>query len=80
MRMTSFLKFGNKAIKTQHHLDEYRQHKEVHVYKPVRWIGYGSSLAALAFGLFALVNRNWLKAEIAGMAKSLILYNLSMTS
>ena len=64
--MASFLKFGNKAMKTQHHLDEYRQHKEVHVYRPVRWLGYGSSLAALSFGIFALVNRSWLKAEIAG--------------
>ena len=72
MRMASFLKFGNKAMKTQHHLDEYRQHKEVHVYRPVRWIGYGSSLAALSFGIFALVNRSWLKAEIAGTGTYLL--------
>ena len=72
MRMASFLKFGNKAMKTQHHLDEYRQHKEVHVYRPVRWIGYGSYLAALSFGIFALVNRSWRKAEIAGTGTYLL--------
>jgi len=65
--MTStFLKFGQTAAKRHQQLDEWRQHKEVHVYKPFRFIGFVSSLAALSFAIYALCNHSWMESTVAG--------------
>lgn len=66
MMAATLLKFGPKTVKVTNTLNEYQQHKEVHTYKPFRYLGFFVSLGALGFGFFALVNRNWMRAELAG--------------
>lgn len=65
--MSPCFKFGARGRTTYPPLDEERARKEVQVYRPLRWVGYMTSMAALAFGLYNVANPEWLYYRSAGM-------------
>ncbi|KAF6033326.1 hypothetical protein EB796_008367 [Bugula neritina] len=66
--MTGCFKLRGPVMDTHPMLTEAQQHKEVHCYKPYRYVGYLSSFIAVAFTFYALTNSHWLSTRETGIS------------
>lgn len=65
--VAAILKLGPKPVdssNTPNELDSSQRHKELFMYKPFRYVGLVAALSSLAFGVYAIVNKNWITAQV----------------